>query len=191
MTDRPILMGGPMVRAILRGDKTQTRRPVKYSPIMGEPDDWCHKTQDRDFARLFGDYRRFCHHGQPGDRLWVRETFGFDGDVVPARCRYRADGEMPTHPILGDCWRWTPSIHMPRWASRLTLGITAVRVERLQDITDADSRAEGVSGSADPGAARYGYASLWNGCYRYPWESNPWVWVLDFEVVTDQPTVRP
>lgn len=200
--ERPILFSGPMVRALLDGRKTQTRRVAKtFAPVEFNPHD------DREYvlwhaakavARVparnpheEADLRMACPYGEPGDRLWVRETF-CSGDMGPVRpgcpIAYRADHECTPGP-------WTPSIHMPRWASRITLAVTSVRVERLQEITTAEIRAEGVDdGRTNPkmcarhdASMRMAFESLWDsingkrpGC---SWDANPWVWVIGFEVV--------
>ena len=165
MTERPILFNGPMVRAILDGRKTMTRRIVK----AGTRDDW-----------------NACPYGVIGDRLWVRETwrcFGgreYEYQQHQPSIIYRAD-DGPTHNEGG----WRPSIFMPRWASRITLEITGVRVERLQDISEADAEAEGCTGDhradRDSDAAQE-FRSLWNQINgkRASWDSNPWVWVVEF-----------
>jgi hypothetical protein len=125
-----------------------------------------------------------CRYGQPGDRLWVRETFAVLGDEDKHVLHYRA-----THPIEGSGWK--PSIHMPRWASRITLEITSVRIERLQDISGEDSAAEGVTGPiGSPRAygvvtkqfARDQFMRLWESINGPDsWQVNPWVWVIEFE----------
>jgi hypothetical protein len=232
MREHPILFSGEMVRAILDGRKTQTRRLVDVAVagnIVWGPKEPRGK---RGHARKFVDLTMsngpeqaapFCPFGVPGDRLWVRETWhteerddGFDG------VRYAADGAFilidQTHQAA-DAWvqahrrddRWRPSIHMPRWASRLTLEITGVRVERTQDISEADARAEGIGselragrGSSPNGPVWYqgcahpikgfpkvfptavqAYESLWDSlnAKRAPWASNPFVWVVDFKRV--------
>lgn len=167
MKERPILFNGDMVRAILSGEKTQTRRMVKYIPSLGGPDAWCNKKDCPETVYTIGDYRRFCPFGQVGDRLWVRESFA-KADKGENNIAYRADE-------YADSFRWTPSIHMPRWASRITLEIVGVRVERLQDVTDAEARAEGFK---DVGA----FADCWNSIYKN-WHENPWVWVVEFKHV--------
>ncbi len=154
MKERPILMNGAMVRATLAGTKTQTRRIVKPQPVMYEPGQ-CIGVSDMINDALV------CPYGQPGDRLWVRETFGY---VSPDEIRrphsecnieYRADlpvgctdrpGHWPVDECAGDPERprWRPSIHMPRAASRILLEIVSVRVERLNDISGADAIAEGI-----------------------------------------------
>mgnify|MGYP001193109877 CR=1 FL=1 len=203
MTERGILMSAPMVRAILEGRKTQTRRIVKaprgwpqYShcdPFTMPPAVWWWNGEHERVG-----IRQECSHGVPADRLWVREAFMHDPatycweasvsiPAIPASTIYRADCVDPRG------GRWSPSIHMPRSLSRITLEITDVRVERLQDISDADAVAEGVQvdecGHAihegDPiawGGARGAYSMLWdrlNGAGS--WDANPWVWVISFK----------
>jgi len=207
MKERPILFSTPMVRAILDGTKTQTRRAAKPATPRGT---------------------NRCPYGVPGDRLWVRETWAPYSDnedpvrdVDDATCvRYRATDTlhmampdcMDTAPIDTYClapheqmprgpWKWRPSIHMPRWASRIMLEVTGVRVERLQDITEEDAKAEGITEMPLQG----GLPGAWwtaQGCwanardpvraYRLLWESingagswdlNPLVWVVEFKRV--------
>lgn len=178
--ERPILFSGAMVRAILDGRKTQTRR------VMSER----HRYH---FIEASGDLA-LCPYGQPGDRLWVRETWGYNPDFpgMPSLACFRAD---PEHKYDGI--KWKPSIHMPRAACRLMLEITGVRVERLNDCSERDAVAEGLhvlpaSGRyvVNPGEQYAGladsdprvvYAGLWdsiNGAGA--WEANPWVWVVEF-----------
>lgn len=222
MKERPILFSDPMVRAILDGRKTQTRRVAPIDDIRLTHHDggilaWSvrfakpHKRalSSHSGGRFSEDEARrviaamYCPYGQPGDRLWVRETWrhieggavydaaGGVMDAFEPETKYRADWPL----YRG---RWKPSIHMPRWASRILLGVTGVRVERLQDISEADARAEGapcvdeVSGrealfpDADQaGSWRPGFRVLWesiNG--EGSWDANPWVWVVEFERVT-------
>ena len=203
--ERPILFSAPMVRAILDGRKTVTRRPVKFPFI------------DRAIGcELSGneigpeEIRNNSPYGVPGQRLWVRETWYCDHsevmrgpylkpddlDVSEARddgtLVYAADGLTPYE---ADQPVWKPSIHMPRWACRILLEITDVRVERLQDITYEQAVAEGVH----RGPLREWCASDEGGaCHKYPapafrdlwqsvggdWEANPWVWVVEFKKVT-------
>ena len=173
--ERPILFSAPMVRALLAGTKTQTRRVVKVPKRMEGVTSPAGALVDFD-----------CPYGRPGDRLWVRETFSYDaklhfrGDRGP--CWYWADG----NPEYGDWTKPRPSIHMPRWASRITLEITGVRVERLQSISEEDALAEGATLHKDKDPD-YGYA----GWYRALWESingpdswaaNPFVWVIEFSL---------
>lgn len=181
MRERPILFSGPMVRAILDGTKTQTRRVAMHT-VCGVR-----------VARLAYDPAPdvcACPYGVPGDRLWVRETFApfSTGGAV-----YRADKPRfspGAHEVVGGSWH--PSIHMPRWASRLSLEVTGVRVERLQDISEADAIAEGCHDSDGAptqelsGTARGAFALLWddlNADRGYGWDANPWVWVVEFRKV--------
>jgi hypothetical protein len=176
MKERPILFSGGMVRAILDGSKTQTRRVVKHSGGM-------------EFDPQDPHYR--CPHGTPGDRLWVRETWAHerDGTGCPddTGVLYRATDPGWDDEETG--LRWRPSIFMPRIASRILLEITDVRVQRLQEISADDCRAEGHpadwSRSPDPevhnDAARDWYMDLWqsiNGSDS--WHANPWVWAITF-----------
>jgi hypothetical protein len=206
INERPILFKSEMVRAILEGRKTQTRRVVKGLAL-----DW---VEQYGFTPEFvvNPENSLCPHGQPGDRLWVRETFSgpycmdeIDGlPAMPPRqwsietpIWYWADGE----PTYGDWTKPKPSIHLPRWASRIALEITGVRVERLQGISYADAQAEGVqTETADPwfyhiSTERNVYdfaADEPQGSFRKLWESingpgswkeNPWVWVIEFKRV--------
>jgi len=178
MKERPILFSGPMVRAVLSGAKTQTRRVIKpQPPADGSAKEWTWAIDSdapspalgwRDDA--IGACAAVCPYGQPGDLLWVRETWC----PRPEGYGYRADDDPTNQPR-----KWGPSIFMPRAASRLTLRLTEVRVERVQDISQADAVAEGTQGKAS-------FALLWdalNAKRGYGWASNPFVWVLSFEVV--------
>ena len=209
MKERPILFSAPMVRALLAGTKTQTRRVVKPPRnrsafvLLDHGKGWWPYQSDDGESELCDDgmeHPYTCPYGQPGDRLWVREAFSgphcMDATdecvaVRPSkwgegsRIWYWADGN-PTH---GDWTRPRPSIHMPRWASRILLEVTAVRVERLQDISEADARAEGCIEEEKPGfpicSPRNWYRILWeqiNG--PGSWDANPWVWVVEFKRVT-------
>lgn len=203
MKERPILFSGSMVRAILAGTKTQDRRVVKPQPGEGAHVETMRASLTRSgskpvFAATWdapsddGSTMSLCPYGQPGTKLWVRETW-----AVP----HRYDGHGPSNiPVLGvrthyaateerGGLRWRPSIHMPRWASRITLEITGVRVERLHDISEADAMAEGVNVHPDhhgkPRTSIYSpvqaYRALWesiNG--QGSWAVNPWVWVISF-----------
>lgn len=189
MKERPILFSAPMVRALLAGTKTQTRRiakPVRH-PDLGNVYAPGALVLEREPQHVID---RCCPYGRPGDRLWVRETHMNWWKLDPANpegprlfshvAAYAADGYE-----LEPGERWIPSIHMLRAASRILLEITAVRVERLQDISEADALAEGVPHSLNlPGGrfARENFEHLWwtiNG--DGSWESNPWVWVVEFE----------
>lgn len=199
-TERPILFSAPMVRAILDGRKTQTRRAVKGNPINMVR--LMHKTQAMDgydeptgefgfcpSPRVISKHVR-CPYGQAGDTLWVRETWSAPyrySDMKPRDCGgpcwYWADGD----PSEGDWTKPTVSIHMPRWASRISLRVTGVRCERLQDIGEEDAKAEGTQ---EPSLVPYigacwserdAFARLWesiNG--NGSWAKNPWVWVISF-----------
>lgn len=186
MKERPILFSGPMVRAILDGRKTMTRRVIKNAPeLLNRPEI---------MPSLIEAYKaawvKTCPYGQPGDRLWVRETWAaqheFDGHSprfvkVGARFHYRASEQGPSGLL------WRPSIHMPRWASRLTLEITAVRVERVQDIGDEDAEREGLQwcNAASP---RDKFQCLWdslNAKRGYGWATNPRVRVISFKKVSN------
>lgn len=190
MKDRPILMSAPMVRAILAGTKIQTRRVVKDRHIDAAPP-----------ACFFQWLRDHCPYGQPGDRLWVREAWC---PIYPQDPHY--NGGRPigidykaSHSRESDQWRvmddlgtrrWKPSIHMPRWASRILLEITGIRVERLQDISETDALAEGSRDWADEqdtpardipgGETRLIYRQLWESINGPgTWDANPWVWVIE------------
>jgi len=172
MIARPILFSGAMVRALLDGSKTQTRRAVKQQPPAGHSfAGWCvsstHRSDEGKATWSAGEgpfmrdsHRVRCPYGQPGDRLWVRETFGyvspdeFERPHAECNIEYRANlplgctdrpGSWPVDECAGDPERpaWRPSIHMPRAASRILLEIVSVRVERLHDISEADAIAEG------------------------------------------------
>ena len=203
MKESPILFSAPMVRALLAGTKTQTRRIFKPDRMT-----WDANGRYTTHAMRGGElsitgsgpfkpssWLHYCPYGQPGDRLWVRETFArIDGQTRPwIETDYQA---TYTHgdrlgDTLGIKKRWTPSIHMPRHASRITLEVTGVRVERLQDIDLADALAEGISDTGalildsagnEQGGPIAEYAVLWeqiNGTGS--WDANPWVWVLDFK----------
>lgn len=198
MSDRPILMSAPMVRAILAGTKTQTRRVVKPQPFR---DPSTHGYQWHGGAALLraGYGARYVHtnlepmkravmkccpYGQPGDRLWVRETWAkwgvdYQGGEGPSK------HEEPIYRADGDPWderdKWRPGMFMPRWASRITLEATGVRVERLQDISEADAMAEGCE-TEHPDTAVGAYEWLWESIHGPgSWDANPWVWVVSFQ----------
>jgi len=198
MKERPILFSAPMVRALLDGSKTQTRRVVKPQHL---------KFFEHSAAEMLGAWdKRPMPHGHPGDRLWVREAWrgivqinGPHEAYSTGVARYVPDQEYckkvefaATDEANGEPWR--PSIHMPRWASRITLEITSVRVERLQDISEADAMAEGIPADLLPldvarmpypsSIAAGRYAALWESINGPgSWDANPWVWVVEFKRV--------
>lgn len=246
MRERPILFSAPMVRAILEGRKTQTRRVVKWKDLAAglnlsftglaaqrfegvNGPSWALMSRRGDGCWEERSNLTRCPYGQPGDRLWVRETWA---DVHPCaiqsgrysqpgkagipgpppvnyRTTYRADGELLPHwrradheppyftsveaeadPFYrkhyGDRGGWTPSIHMPRWASRITLEVTDVRVERLQAISDADVKAEGgrIGSVFGPAADALLFSAVWDDINGDgAWDANPWVWVVSFKQV--------
>lgn len=197
--ERPILFNDQMVRAILEGRKTVTRRAVKGLQIPTEDKTTPHEglrwsalgqRHLRYGFNVFGSTEEECAHelarcgvcpfGKPGDRLWVRETFADIG----CRLTFRADLEDGAHCSVT---RWSPSLHMPRWASRILLEITAVRVERLQDITPNQCIAEGAWREKDKELGRgqeaiAAFADLWRSTGG-DWDANPWVWVIEFKRV--------
>ena len=231
MKERPILFSAPMVRALLDGRKTQTRRVAKFTDAgyLKEP------CGHRRWHRGDPDAVQACPFGGIGDRLWVRETWkftGWSGDGEPW-IHYRADDKQvfidgrnipeTWGELLMDVWsvlsaednfqidqkaadrKWRPSIHMPRWASRITLEVTGVRVERLQEISEDDAKAEGVepwvigdgwreyglppsveaAGTHPLRSARDSFASLWESINGPgSWEANPFVWVIEFRRVS-------
>lgn len=249
--ERPILFSGPMVRALLDGRKTVTRREIKPRMRSADTQFELHQQPDGSWRPMHTfdescmdakgtEHPIVCPYGQPGDRLWVREAWqdvhpvqvidrysqlgraGIPGPPgVTYQTIYRADGEYPkvhhthehpyrciepdpNHGFLGAAdsgWTgWTPSIHMPRWASRILLEITDVRVERLQEISEAQALAEGVrlytdhaelgdwyhvdgieTYSADP---RKSFELLWTSINGdESWSANPWVWAVEFKRV--------
>ncbi|MDE9635859.1 hypothetical protein L2W95_20395 [Citrobacter freundii] len=202
-----MIFNGEMVRAILDGRKTQTRRIMKVQPSDGfhpthngydldlnahwytpgvVDKNGCLQPAKKDVFGVADENEGYtCPFGAVGDRIWVRETFCAVPDhEEPAGCSallYAADGNGPYG-------KWTPSIHMPRWASRLTLEITGVRVERLRDLSEDDAKSEGItppSGGVLPGwEYRINFRDLWMSIYGADnWEANPWVWVIEFKVV--------
>ena len=205
MKERPILFNAEMVNAILSGRKTQTRRVIKGCPDVqhGWYPDRYNNSEEWTFwgPRGSGDAGRCtlpfvkCPFGEIGDRLWVRETFGFEirsvGGSPHEQIVYSAS--KPDAVRLYDCngnpypMKWTPSIHMPRWASRITLEITGIRVERLNDITLGDICKEIGCGLYDFRPATHGFQvweDLWKSIYGADnWQANPWVWVIEFKMV--------
>ena len=210
MKERPVNMREHEVIAILEGRKTQLRRVVfnKYTTNY-------YSIEERDDGTLWPwretedaqDYWYPCPYGQTGDRMWVRETFA----IVPLTAYASSDGVQqtlrPDDPydhdaaIYREGWtrskagiKWRPSIHMPRWASRITLEVTDVRVERLQDISITDAAAEGVVEcnanlrGLDPCMEWcYAYEDLWTSIHGAgSWDANPWVWVVEFKRVYER-----
>ena len=210
--ERPILFSGPMVRALLAGRKTQTRRVVKNLPVAAVEARRATTVPAHWFTDTGGQSTMIaCPCGAPGDRLWVKETHA----IVPRTAYAMSEGVPQTlrpdddhdAAVYAADWerskpgRWRPSIHMPRWASRLTLEITDVRVERLHAITETDAEAEGVRepsigpihmvspercGEID--RAKAPALFLWEMLWRSingtdSWNANPWVWVVTFKVV--------
>jgi hypothetical protein len=186
MTERPILFSGAMVRAILAGTKTQTRRTRWLDFPNSQAREWTWELAPAtgewvfSFGARRNAHRVVCPYGVPGDRLWVRETFY----PSPHQVFYRADVDNPDPTT-----KWTPSIHMPRATSRLQLHVVAVRVERLQDITEHDAKAEGcqqaVGGQGEVPVLTYrtGFVRLWdsiNLARGQGWLTNPLVWVVEF-----------
>ena len=202
VSEKPILFSGEMVRAVLNGRKTQTRRVMAY-PDHGVAD--CTHSNDKSQwwwwnNGLYGEAFK-CPYGKPGEQLWVRETWDvcvMQDEYLPSMC-YRADSTgIPTS--RKKAWdllrsddsrlhKWRPSIHMPRWASRIQLEVTDVRVERVQEISEEDARAEGVAlpertVTMYDGIYREHFQRLWNSINEkrgYGWEANPWVWVVEFK----------
>jgi len=181
MSEHPIIFSGPMVRAILAGRKTQTRRLIRF-PLN-------------------------CPFGRVGDTLWVRETWCAADEMLDGFARedpvcigYQADKSAIMHEAANvhrvdthqwnwqhDCIKWRSPIYMPRWASRIGLAVTDVSVERLQEISDQDARAEGID--VDEFAdARLKFSRLWDSinAKRGPWAQNPYVWVITFERLGDR-----
>ena len=243
MTERGMIFNSEMVRAILDGRKTQTRREVKLNldiACLATTYDWATSLSANHYQGLTEEQIQqkaeslrgvihpvilgngqmvsiICPHGKPGDRIWVRETFQgplFDYDLMDSYCKdptpfekpefcvYKADGVPAPEFYDADdelhcCWR--PSIHMPRWASRILLEITDVRVERLNTISEKDAAAEGVppAGSLLPdypgtfltpkgdfATAKVAFQRLWESIYGAEnWLANPWVWVIEFKRV--------
>lgn len=243
MTERPILFSGAMVRALLAGTKTQTRRILKVpheNPLgkwevlpWGGPNGG--RTRDGKtvpYQNVIGHTRTgeviACPYGEPGERIWVREAFRFPESLdhlSPAQVgekalaagypnpwcptQFEADGsrrapqewrDFVTPPQANEAGRLRTGMHMPRWASRITLEITCVRVERLQDISETDAVAEGcslnhngyywggphpVSGLKQLATAKGAYQDLWESINGPDsWDANPWVWAIEFRKVT-------
>lgn len=206
MRERPIIFNADMVRAIVEGRKTQTRRIMREQPEvipkedeLGKPGFWIPFNAGKTMVRT-DDMHIACPFGLKGNRLWVRETFRVHSRATDvATLVYKASEQQSwtqqTHRVpIEKCNKpavvdtWTPSIHMPRWASRITLEITGVRVERLRDLSEEDAKSEGVippAGGVLPGwEHRINFRDLWMSIYGADnWEANPWVWVVEFKRV--------
>ncbi|HGM5387443.1 TPA: hypothetical protein ACKP07_000271 [Serratia marcescens] len=217
MKERPVIFNSEMVRAILDGRKTQTRRVIaNVSPDNCIPLRKPTKTKDGIYTHVMdAPGHGLCPFGRVGDRLWVRETFAvlgnedgcpidWDGNLI------KGDEKQAARIYKASCWQepgnyglwsipdrdtqyegaWRPSIHMPRWASRITLEITAVRVERLNDISHEDAKAEGCCYGRGGGIPDFAvtpadhFPTLWASIYgEESWNANPWVWVIEFRRV--------
>lgn len=193
--ERPILFSAPMIKAIREGRKTQTRRIVKGLAGIDEPDNL------GDGESLWdGEKAITCPYGRPGDRLWVRETWGTIQayDHLPPRdipkgspVGFKTDdiGRWCQTGCDGAAGKWRPSIFMPRWASRITLEIVSVQVELLQEISAEDCIAEGLSTNLREHDAvcdlKDKYRALWDSINdkNHPWDLNPWVWAVEFKVM--------
>lgn len=241
MKEKPILFNGEMVRAVLEGKKTQTRRPVKVQPSCASYDTihTLMSTTASDEKRHVGKHRWgngsiehplrdniyfSCPFGRAGQRIWVRETWRayYDPELLTSY-QFRADmgvykppvgvwdecngmwAEQNSGDVPGEGGKWKPSIHMPRCASRITLEVTNVRVERVQDISEEDAEAEGIerlssmpeffhvyyplgkrNGRRCCSTARASFRHLWDIIYAergYGWDVNPFVWVCEFKVI--------
>lgn len=210
MRERPILYSTPMIQAILSGSKTQTRRVLKAKTLrdleLGHQLGECFALEDPR-SNDCGYIQSFCPYGQIGDQLWVRESWYHKGEIFRSypdaeddfyfspqkKAAYVADGKPPKDWTV----RKRPSIHMPRWASRIQLEITNIRFELLNDISEADALAEGCI--ADPcdharqicedieccgPTAKGHFKSLWESINGPgSWSANPWVWVVEFKVI--------
>jgi len=195
VNERPILFNSEMVRAVLAGRKMQTRRVIKPQPCeqlinFAGSNEWAPLASDGLSPANVTPWT--CPYGKPGDRLWVRETWAVRQLQAGLWIEFKADGNNARLPndhdvrdeggktdiarLVTPADRWRPSIFMPRWASRITLEVSAVRVERVQSITEADAIAEGTTG-------RDAFTALWesiNAKRGYGWAVNPWVWVVEF-----------
>jgi len=203
MKERPILFNGEMVQAILSGRKTQTRRIVK--PYFISDKQLIKQCDDGEFRWWIDGAEKphgapiYSKQGKVGDQLWVRETFAtlacgsYEPEKPSLTGAYQEVRYLATDRLAGSAadvrgYNWRPSIHMPRWASRIDLLITGIRVERLNSLTNADAKAEGYpaereidGGSTDPWLW---FRDLWDGIYPdNTFKVNPWVWVIEFERV--------
>lgn len=197
MQEHPLLMQGPLVRATLAGLKTQTRRPIKKEALPYTGYKWAEclcKEIDPSDTPCVTCAMRFPGIPEAGDRLWVRETWtaAMHDPKGPADCLYRADDNRGVEDLAEA--KWTPSIHMPRWACRLVLPLVSVRVERVQDINEEDAKAEGLrrtengwtdgANGYDVTSARAAFQELWASIYgQASWDANPWVWVAEWKEI--------
>jgi|SRR5579859_2384991 len=221
--ERPILFSGEMVRAILDGRKTQTRRVLKPQPHTPTPGTYADRYDKTDcWAFWLPDLRMTepktwaCPYGRPGDQLWVKETFALETDfnvgmlgyepphkdgrpvnriddstfgLYWEQAHYRATDPEPE--LCYEDWedpevKWRPSIYMPRWASRIMLELTEVRVERLREISEDDATAEAPPRLITYRTAIDAFSNLWdsiNAKRGWGWNQNPWVWVIEFRRV--------
>ncbi|MCK6157236.1 hypothetical protein KZX29_00240 [Moraxella osloensis] len=222
MKERPIIFSGEMVTAILDGKKTMTRRLVKFKDFTTDSITPLHIELVEGRYCLFNERNGWvvgypkCPYGKIGDRLWVRETWieGYDDPLIESEgddenavsIIYKADGKeeyrtcsAETAENWGDFSAdsemvgFKSPIHMPRWASRILLEITDIRVERLQDITEADAIKEGLGSGILRDCKVPKFSSLWDSLYQddepKQWKNNPWVWVIEFKKVkNDKPS---
>lgn len=205
MKDVGMIFSAPMVRAILQGRKTQTRRIVKL-PEWANPDRG--QVEEHGMLVVISEDSTHCkairNSIRPGDTIWVRETWGIGGDgyEIDPTLNFKADKfQRPLDPTLnrmrpevervfGRGWR--SPIHMPRWASRLSLPVKAVRLERLQEMSEEDAQAEGFSATSSEGSdigpgeftAKLAFAMFWDKLHGPGgWHGNPWVWVYEWEPI--------
>ena len=208
---RPILFNAENVRAILKGTKTQTRRVIKIDPKYPESTIAIENGKITIYKKKHGEYMGLYHEYeyknfpyQKGDFLWVRESIRKRDVGCANATHFGATYLADFTPVMGEGphgghylgraivqWKWKrdtrPSIHMPRWASRITLEITEVRAEQIQQISYEDIRAEGIEKELTDTSIQMkrNFMKLWdsiNAKRGYPWESNPWVWIISFEV---------
>lgn len=213
--ERPILFSAEMVKAILEGRKTQTRRIIKKPNLLQAIEEW---SEENPYKKELSDAQK-CPYGQVGDRLWIRENFkvsnideGYQNQFViddfeaPACVVEYEDGSKRKielehseylQAVRANKKKKSPSIHMPRWASRIILEITDIRIERLQDITEQDAIAEGCDNSKSEAAINIGwyekskraFERLWDGINKergFDWSTNPYVWVIEFRRINNE-----
>ncbi|MDS7873875.1 morphogenetic protein [Klebsiella pasteurii] len=197
MKERGMIFSGEMVLALLDGRKTQTRRPVKF-PVH-DKNLGCELAGNELAGELSAGNYLNSAFGKPGDRIWVRETFcpvddtQYGGEKwIDYRATPRYEASHPAGwdvaPNDAEALKWRPSIHMPRWASRILLEITNVRVERLNSISEEDAGREGYPADPSPYGGRMDkwlwFRQLWDSIYpEQSFKHNPWVWVIEFKRV--------